>query len=365
MVKNMPSLIPQAIENLSPYVPGRLLEDVQAELGLPDIIKLASNENSLGASPKALEAMAEALPKIFRYGDADARALKLALAEKFGYDPAHIITGNGSSEFILVLAHTFCGPGLSAVMSHPSFTLYAKNIQATGGTVKEAPLTPEYGHDLEALSALVDDTTRLVFLDNPLNPTGAYLQPEALLAFYEKLPETCLLVLDEAYIEFARQPRLDWQRAKALDRLVLMRTFSKLYGLAGLRVAYALMAPPLAAALNKVRQPFNMNALAQVGAIAALSDDDFAERSLKMTRDGLDYLNAEFKALGLTPCPSEANFMMTGLNGRLADEVFQALLRQGVITRSLSSFGLNGHLRVNAGLPQEMETLIRALKAVL
>jgi histidinol-phosphate aminotransferase len=236
-LKNMSKIIPQVIENLSPYIPGRLLEDVEAELGLSNIIKLASNENSLGASPKAMEAMAEALRNIHRYSDADGRALKKALSDKFGYDPAGLVTGNGSSEFILVLAHAFCGPGLSAVMSRPSFTLYAKNVQAAGGTVREAPLTPAYGHDLEALLALADDSTRLVFLDNPLNPTGAYLTPEAILAFYEKLPETTLLVLDEAYIEFARQPRLDWLKVKSPGRLVILRTFSKLYGLAGLRVA--------------------------------------------------------------------------------------------------------------------------------
>ncbi|UQZ87948.1 histidinol-phosphate transaminase [Deltaproteobacteria bacterium Smac51] len=361
----MSKIIPEAIENLSPYVPGRLLEDVQAELGLPDIIKLASNENSLGASPRALEAMADALKNIHRYGDADARALKKALSEKYGYDPASIVTGNGSSEFILVLAHALTGPGLSAVMSKPSFTLYSKNVQAAGGLVREAPLTADYGHDLEALLKLVDDSTRLVFLDNPLNPTGAYLEPEALLSFYEKLPETALLVVDEAYIEFARKPKVDWPALKSPERVVVMRTFSKVFGLAGLRVAYALMDPGLAAAINKVRQPFNMNTLAQVGAAAALTDDDFIERTLKMTWESLDYLTAEFKALGLNPYPTEANFMMVGLDGRSADDVFQAVLHKGVITRSLTSFGLSKHLRVNAGQPNESEALVRAVKAVL
>lgn len=359
----MSLIVPESIENLSPYVPGRLLEDVQRELNLSNIIKLASNENSLGASPRAMDAMTAALGNIYRYGDADARALKLALSEKFGYDPACIVAGNGSSEFILVLAHALCGPGLSAVMSRPSFTLYAKNVEAAGGRALEAPLTPAYGHDLDGLLKLVDETTRLVFLDNPLNPTGAYLQPDEIAAFYEKLPDTCLLVLDEAYVEFARQPKLLW--SPSLERLAVMRTFSKLYGLAGLRAAYCLMAPQFAAAINKVRQPFNMNSLTQAGAIAALGDEDFIQRTLRMTWDGLDYLRAECVALGLKPYPTEANFIMIGLDGRSADEVFQAILRQGIISRSLSSFGLTQHLRVNAGQPYEMEAFIRALKAVL
>lgn len=364
MTDEIQNIIPPAIQRLSPYVPGRLLADVEAELGLSGIIKLASNENSLGTSPKALAAMADALAGANRYGDADGRALKKALADKFGYDPATLLTGNGSSEFILLLAHVLTGPGLSAVMSHPSFSLYSKNIQAAGAEVREAPLTAGFGHDLAGLLKLVDDTTRLVFLDNPLNPTGAYLGPGEILAFYERLPQTALLVLDEAYIDFTRAPRADWARSRP-RRVAVLRTFSKLYGLAGMRAAYAIMDPGLAAALNKARQPFNMNILAQVGAVAALGDDDFVARTLKMTWDSLAYLSAETQKLGLTPYPTAANYLMVDLGGRRADDVFQAVLRQGVITRSLTSFGLPGHLRVNAGQPFEGEALVRALKSVL
>ncbi|MDR1044265.1 MAG: histidinol-phosphate transaminase [Candidatus Adiutrix sp.] len=362
----MPKIIPPHIESLSPYVPGRLIEEVEAELGLTGIIKLASNENSLGPSPKAVAAMRQALEGSHRYGDADSRALKKALAAKFGYDPDSLVIGNGSSEFILLLCHSLLAPGLNAVMSRPSFTLYAKNAQAAGAEIREAALTPDYGHDLAAILKLADERTRLLFLDNPLNPTGAWLSPEQLRDFYRKLPAQTVLVLDEAYVEFARQVRADWRADLASPgRLVVMRTLSKAYGLAGLRVGYALMAPALASAVNRVRQPFNLNLLAQAGALAALADEEFLEKTLAMTWSSLDYYRRESRALGLTPYPTEANYLMLGLGGRSADDLFQALLRQGVITRSLTSFGLDRHLRVNAGLPEESRALIQALRKVL
>jgi histidinol-phosphate aminotransferase len=296
--------------------------------------------------------------------------LKVALSRKTGYDPAQILCGNGSSEFILLLAHVLIGPGERALMSRPSFTLYAKNALAAGAEVVEVPLTSDYGHDLATLLAKAEEAgerTRLVFLDNPLNPTGAFLSQEALTNFYFRLPPSTVLVLDEAYIDFSRRPRADWRPllAEADGRLVVLRTFSKAYGLAGLRAAYALMAAPLAAALNKTRQPFNMNGLAQAGALAALEDEDFLRRSLEMTWTSLDYFQAEFTRLGLDPRPTEANFLMADLGGRSADELFQALLHHGVITRSLTSFGLPTCLRVNAGLPAESRTLVSALEEVL
>ncbi|MDL2260403.1 histidinol-phosphate transaminase [Deltaproteobacteria bacterium OttesenSCG-928-K17] len=362
----MTKIIPDHIANLSPYVPGRLIEEVEAELGLSGIIKLASNENNLGPSPLAVKAVAEALTDLHRYSDADARSLKNALSLKLGYPPECIVTGNGSSEFILVLCHLLLAPGLKAVMSRPSFTLYAKNAQAAGAKVVEIPLTGDYGHDLTAMHDQIDENTRLVFLDNPLNPTGAWLEPEALADFHDSLPKSTVLVIDEAYVEFARRPRPDWRkRITSPGRLVVMRTFSKAYGLAGLRVAYGFMSPELAGAVNKTRQPFNMSLLAQAGALAALEDTAFLEKTLKTTWDSLDFFQADFSSLGLKPQPTEANFMMVDLMGRQADDVFQALLRQGVITRSLTSFGLPGHLRVSAGLPEESRALAEALRKVL
>ena len=366
----MPIIIPSHIEKLTPYVPGRLIEEVEAELGLTGLIKLASNENSLGPSPMALAALTRALPLIHRYSDADSRLLKIALSRKTDCDPSQILCGNGSSEFILLLAHTLTGPGTRVLMSRPSFTLYAKNAQAAGAEVVEIPLTADYSHDLATLLAgakEAGDRTRLIFLDNPLNPTGAFLSPEVLLDFYRQLPLPTVLVLDEAYVDYCRRPRADWRTllSEADCRLVILRTFSKIYGLAGLRAAYAMMPASLASALNKTRQPFNMNSLAQIGALAALEDDDFLRRTLEMTWTSLDYFQAEFTRLGLTPQPTEANFLMAGLGGRSADEIFQALLHRGVITRSLTSFGLPDCLRVNAGLPAESRALVSALEEVL
>ena len=362
----MANIIPSHIQSLSPYVPGRLIEDVEAELGLSGIIKLASNENCLGPSPLALKAVAEALPNIHRYSDADARGLKKALADKFGFAPDTIVAGNGSSEFILVLCHALLGPGLNAVMSRPSFTLYAKNAQAAGAEVRQAPLTAAYGHDLPALLKLIDDKTRLVFIDNPLNPTGAWLEAEELTAFHQALPQGAILVIDEAYVEFARRQRPDWREAlKTPGRLVVMRTFSKAYGLAGLRAAYALMDPIVGAAVNKIRQPFNMNSLGQIGAAAALNDENFLNKTLETSWNSLDYFQKELSALGLRPLPTEANFLMVDLNGRSAEDIFQAVLRKGIITRALTSFGLNSHLRISAGLESESQALIKALTEVL
>ena len=358
------------MEGLTPYVPGRLIEEVEVELGLTGLVKLASNENSLGPSPLALAAMSGALAQVHRYSDADSRLLKTALSRKNGCEPEQILCGNGSSEFLLLLAHLLTVPGDRVLMSRPSFALYAKNSQAAGAEVVEVPLTPDYGHDLEALLARAveaGDRTRLIFLDNPLNPTGAFLSPEILGDFYRRLPPAAVLVLDEAYIDFSRRPRADWRPflAESDGRLVVLRTFSKIYGLAGLRAAYALMPAPLAAALNKARQPFNMNRLAQVGALAALEDDDFLRRSQEMAWASLDYFQAEFTRLGLGPRPTEANFLMADLWGRSADELFEALMRQGVITRSLSSFGLPTCLRVSAGLPAESQALVKALEEIL
>ena len=362
----MPLDFPTHILNLSPYVPGRLIEEVEAELGVLGIIKLASNENCLGTSPKVRSAVLEATLQLHRYGDADSRTLKQALAEKFGFDPETLVIGNGSSEFIFLLCHTLLAPGYSAIMSKPSFTLYAKNAGAAGAEVREAPLTPAFGHDLAAISKMIDDTTRLIFLDNPLNPTGAWLEPGELLDFYKSLPEQVVLVVDEAYVEFSQKNHVDWRPfLSSPGRLAVMRTFSKAYGLAGLRVAYALMTPSLAAAINKVRQPFNLNVLAQVGAVAALEDLDFFNQTLKITWDSLALMQDKLSSLGLVVHPTEANFLMIGLGARGADEVFQNILRQGVITRSLSSFGLSNHLRVNAGLPDETLAFLQAIEKAI
>ncbi len=365
----MTNLIPAHINNIAPYRPGLLIEEVAAQHGLTKITKLASNENNLGPSPKVLAAINEALPNIHRYGDMESRFLKSALAHKFDLSQELILIGNGSSEFLLTLAHGFLGPGLNAIMSQPSFSLYAQNTKAAGADAIVLPLKPDFNHDLEAILAKVTEQTRLIFLDNPLNPTGGFLEPQEIETFFKALPEHVILVLDEAYIDFARRKRQDWQKLiKDSGRLVVLRTFSKAYALAGLRVAYALMPLEILTAINKVRQPFNLNNLAQVAAIAALDDDEFYQKTLDMTWNSLDYMQKEMKALGFNTYPTEANFMMVEVEkskGRSADVFFNDILKQGFITRSLTSFGLPTHLRINAGTPEETRAFVDAVRKVL
>jgi histidinol-phosphate aminotransferase len=360
------AIIPESVRTLAPYVPGRLIEDVLEEAGLTSAVKLASNENSLGPSPKALAAVAKAMGSLGRYGDADSRRPRQAIAKLTGHPVEGIVAGNGSSETLLVLAHALLGPGLSAVMSRPSFTLYEKYARAAGAEIFEMPLTAAHGHDLAAIKAAVDDRTRLVLLDNPLNPTGAYLAAEEVHGLAEALPSGAVLVLDEAYIDFCRSPRPDYGRLLSSGRVVVTRTFSKIYGLAGLRAAYSLMDPELAAAVNKVRQPFNLNSLAQAAILAALEDSEHLERTLAMTWSALDRLARELPPLGFSVHPTEANFLMAGVPGDLpADRLLQALLKEGVIIRSLGSFGLPSHIRINAGTGAELDILLAALAKVL
>ncbi|MDR2444270.1 MAG: histidinol-phosphate transaminase [Deltaproteobacteria bacterium] len=360
------SLVPPYIKDLAQYVPGSLIEDVLEAYGLTQAVKLASNENSLGSSPKAMEAVTEAMRGLHRYGDADSRRLRQAISRYVNYPIEGIIAGNGSSEFVFVLSHALLNQDLSAVMSRPSFTLYAKNSQAAGALVREIPLTKDYGHDLKKIRQNIDNSTRLVFLDNPLNPTGAYLSPEEITDFLNDLPEKTILVLDEAYIDFCRAPRPDYQALLETNQVVILRTFSKIYGLAGLRAAYALCPPALAAELNKVRQPFNLNNLAQAAVIGALTDTDHLKNTLAMTWAAIDRFNKELPALGLKAYPTEANFIMAGLpEGLSADTLTLALLKEGIIIRSLTSFGLPNHVRINAGTSMELNVFFPALKKVL
>jgi histidinol-phosphate aminotransferase len=358
----MRPIIPGHIQALSLYQPGKLIEDVLEEMGLESAVKLASNENALGPSPLALKAVTEALGGLSRYGDADSRRLREAIAKKTGHPVEGILACNGSSELILVAAHALLGPGLSAVMSRPSFTLYAKNAQAAGARPVETPLDASFGHDLGAMIERTDQSTRLAFVDNPLNPTGAYLSPERVSWFLGRLPQNAILVLDEAYADFARAPKPDYHSLLATGRVIVLRTFSKIMGLAGLRAGYALMDPELAGQLNKVRQPFNLNNLAQVGALAALEDSEHVKKTLEMTWSALGVFKERLPGYGLKVYPTEANFVMAKLpDGVLAEDFAKKTLKEGVIIRSLSSFGLPGHVRINAGLDWEIEKLFKAI----
>ncbi|MDR1036826.1 MAG: histidinol-phosphate transaminase [Deltaproteobacteria bacterium] len=357
--------VPEHIRKLSPYVPGRSIEEAMEELGLPGAVKLASNENCLGPSPRALDAMRQALEGVARYADAGATKLRKAISLRWDIPPESIVCGNGSSEFILVLAHALLRPGLNAVMSRPSFTLYAKNALATGAEAREAPLDADHGHDLKAILGRCDSRTRLVFMDNPLNPTGAFLTRAEINDLEKALPDKAVLVLDEAYADFSRQRLPDMKALVGLGRTVVLRTFSKLYGLAGVRAAWMAAPEVIADCVNRVRQPFNMNTLAQVGALAALEDIEHVRRTEKAVWDGLDFLAGALPPLGLETFPTQANFLMACSGPWTADELAGELFRKGLIVRSLSSFGYTDKIRITAGLPEENEALVGGIRELL
>ena len=356
--------IPDHIKALTPYVPGKLISEVMESLGLRTAIKLGSNENSLGPSPRAIAAMEKELSNISRYGDVGSLKLRKAIAEKLSLSEENVACANGSSELILVLAHTVLGPGLSAIMSRPSFTLYAKNVLASGAAALEVPLL-DHGHDLSAVLYKITKKTRLVFIDNPLNPTGAYLAPDRLNSFINDLPPHVLLVLDEAYADFARAPRPSYAELLKTEKVIVLRTFSKIYGLAGIRAGYALAPAFVLEALNKVRQPFNLNNLAQAGALAALGDDEHLRKALEMTWGGLDFFHENFPKIGIKTFPTESNYLMAEPRGLKSSEFAGALLRKGIIIRSLESFGLDDKVRVTAGLPEENQKLLEAAAEIL
>jgi histidinol-phosphate aminotransferase len=359
-------LVPEWIRTLTPYPPGMPIEELERELGIRDSIKLASNENPLGPSPKALEAIARALPQLHRYPDGSAFYLRRKLAERHGVSPDEILVGNGSNELIEMLVRTFLRPRDEAVMADQAFVVYRMVTQAVAATPRIVPLR-DFTHDLEAMAEAVTSRTRMVFVANPNNPTGTIFRRDAWEAFLRMLSGRQLLVVaDDAYAEFATDPEYpDTIACRGLGDVpvVSLRTFSKLYGLAGLRVGYAVAPAGVIDALGRVRQPFNVNALALVAADAALDDRAHVERTLATNREGMAYLTREFDRLGVAWVPSNANFVLVrvGQGARMYD----ALLRLGVIVRPMDGYGFPDHLRVSVGLPDENARCIRALETVL
>jgi len=358
-------LVTPEIATLVPYPPGKPIEEVERELGLTDIIKLASNENPLGPSPKALAALAATLPKLHRYPDAGGYALRRALAALHGLNPGNIVLGNGSDEIIELIVRAFVRPGQQVVFSNPTFIFYAKVAQAAGARIVEV-LLRDFRHDLAGLWRAVREDTRVIFLDNPNNPTGSLVPRRDLEAFISDLPRTVVLALDEAYRDFVRgEDQIDPLAYIGRDRpVIFMRTFSKAYGLAGLRVGYGLGHEELMSYLDRIRQPFNMNLLAQAGALAALEDREFYEKTRQTTWSGLDFLYAGLDDLGVRYHRTQTNYFLIDV-GRSADEVMDGLLHEGVIVRSMSSYGLSQTIRLTVGLPAENERFLRALKKVL
>ncbi len=359
------------VRELSPYQPGKPISELQRELGLTRIIKLASNENPLGPSPAALAAVRQTLADVALYPDGSGYALKEALTRVLGVSAGQVTLGNGSNDVLELVARAFLGPDDEAVYAEHAFAVYPIVTQAVGARGIVAPAHDgsqgvRYGHDLDAMARCIGPRTRLVFIANPNNPTGTYVSSQALRRFLDGLPEHVIAVVDEAYVEYVSAPdyasALPW--LPALPNLIITRTFSKAYGLAGLRVGFAVSSLEIADLLNRVRQPFNVNSLALAAASAALDDRDHLERSVALNAAGLKMLADEFSARGLTYIPSVGNFITIDLQ-RDAAPIFQALLREGVIVRPVANYGLPNHLRVTVGTAEENQCLLEALDRVL
>lgn len=361
MSVDIASLATPGVRGLTPYVPGKPVEELERELGVTNAIKLASNENPLGPSPKALVAIQKALPDIARYPDGGGFSLKRALAAKLRVATEQITLGNGSSDVIEFAARIFVSPGDEVIFSQHAFAMYPILTQAIGGRGVEVPAR-NWGHDLEAMTQAVTPRTKLVFVTNPNNPTGTWFGRSALHRFMDRVPPQVIIVLDEAYCEYVDDP--DYPDGLGLldefPNLIVARTFSKVYGLAGLRVGYSVSSVALADLLNRVRPPFNVNSLAQVAALAALADDDHLRRTVEFNRAGMRQLTDGFRALGLTFIPSVGNFVCVEVGD--AAQINDSLLRQGVIVRPVANYGMPRHLRVTVGLPEENERFLSALK---
>lgn len=359
------------VRRLMPYQPGKPISELERELGITHIVKLASNENPLGASPKAIEAVRRGIADIHFYPDGGGFELKSALSRRLGVNPSQITLGNGSNDVLELAARAFLSPQCSAVFSRHAFAVYPIVTQATGAVSLIAPAHdgvrgPRYGHDLNAMASLIREDTRLVFIANPNNPTGTYLTAAELRDFLGKAPETAVAVVDEAYFEYVREPdypnALEW--LKEFPNLIVTRTFSKAYGLAGLRVGYAVSSGEIADLLNRVRQPFNVNCLALAAAVEALADEAHLTASVELNRAGLRQLADGFSARGLTFIPSVGNFITVDLN-RPAATVYDALLREGVIVRPIANYGMPDHLRVTIGTAEQNVLFLEALDRVL
>jgi len=361
---------PEYVRAIAPYVGGKPIEEVARELGLDpaNIIKLASNENPRGPSPKVLAAIAGAAGGLTRYPDGNAFALKAALSERLRVRPEQIVLGNGSNDVLELATQAFLRPGDDAVYSQYAFIVYPLATQARGARGIEVRAR-DLGHDLAAMRAALTPQTRIVFIANPNNPTGTWLPPAEVQAFVASIPAGVLVVLDEAYNEYLQADEqadsASWIAAH--PNLLVSRTFSKAYGLAGLRVGYGIADAGVADMLNRVRQPFNVNSIAQAAALAALADEAYVAESARLNREGLVQLMAGLDAIGVAYLPSHGNFLMVRVAdaGKGAAPVYEALLRSGVIVRPVANYGLPDWIRVTVGLPEENARFLSALGAVL
>jgi histidinol-phosphate aminotransferase len=359
------SLANEHILGIEPYEPGKPIEELERELGIHDAIKLASNENPLPPSPRVQKAIEAALPTLNRYPDDSGFYLRQGIAKKHGVGAEQVVLGNGSNELIELIVRTFVKSGDEAVVPHPSFVLYPMVVQAAGA-IRVMVMLKEYRLDLEAMARAITPTTKLVFVANPNNPTATIVTAEEVERFMSRVPERTIVIFDEAYIEFALGPDFPDTLAHVRQgrKVVVLRTFSKAASLAGLRVGYGIADADAVALMNRIRPPFNVNALAQAAALAALDDDGHTLECVRMIEAGRHFLYDGFKHLGLRYVPSRANFVLVDV-GRNAGVIYQKLLREGVIVRPMTAFGMETTLRVSVGTPEENRRLIKALQAVL
>jgi histidinol-phosphate aminotransferase len=363
---NLPFALNPSLENLPIYQPGRPIEEVARELGLPasGIIKLASNENPFGPAPAALAALKTAVNKIGLYPDGNAFYLKQKLAAHLRVAPANLILGNGSNDIIEFLAHALLAPGAEAVMSEYCFAIYPLVTQLLGAKPIIVPAR-QYGHDLPAMARAITPATKAIFVANPNNPTGTLASPAEVLAFLRAVPPHIVVIMDEAYLEFLENPLdlipdiLNGEK----PNLILLRTFSKIYGLAGLRLGYGIAHPAFIAALEKIRQPFNVNSLAQAAGLAALDDTAHVQKTRENNFLGMKFMEGALGELGLEYIPSQANFLLAKVGD--GPRVFQALQAEGIIVRPMQGYGLPQWIRISIGLPRENQRFVHALKTIL
>ncbi|MDA8443150.1 MAG: histidinol-phosphate transaminase [Peptococcaceae bacterium] len=361
----MLSKVRPSVENLAVYVPGKPIEEVQRELGLTQVIKLASNENPWGPSPRALQAISKALSEIYLYPDANAQDLKESLGSELAVDANQIIIGNGSEEIVQMIAKTFVDPGDEVVMAAPSFPRYQTVTEMMAGISREVMLV-DYRHDLLTMAQQITSRTKVIFVCNPNNPTGTIVTETELDEFMRQVPADILVVFDEAYYEYVADPSFvsGLKYLKDGRRVLILRTFSKAYGLAGLRLGYGIGDAAVIDMLNRVREPFNGNLLAQVAAQAAWLDKEHLQQVLQNTAAGLQQLTQGLARLGLQAIPSHTNFFLVDV-GQPSPEVFQALLRQGIIIRPGHLFGYANAIRVTVGTTEQNQAFLQALTGIL
>lgn len=360
----MPTRPRENVLRMQPYVPGKPVEEVQRELGLTSIVKLASNENPLGPSPKALDAVRRVAGQMHIYPDASGHAVKQKLAEKCRLGASQVLLGNGSDELIHLLGLVFLEKGDEMVVADPTFVRYEAAAQLAEARLVKVPLDAGWTHDLPKMAAAVTPRTKLVFVANPHNPTGTVVGKTAFDAFLEGLPDSCAVVLDEAYFEYGPGSPDGVDYVRAGRNVIVLRTFSKAYGLAGIRVGYGFASDEVVDAVNRAREPFDVNALAQAAAVAALDDEEHLARSREVNEDGLLRIGRMMEAGGFATVPSHANFLCVDM-GRPAQPIFEGLLREGVIVRTGGPLGMPTFLRITVGTSDELDRLESALDKVL